>query len=250
MLLICCPLVGLAGFLDSIAGGGGLISLPAYLIAGLPPHLAHGTNKFGSMIGCTAATLQYHRSGVIRWDYAPFAVAGAFLGSWCGAHLVLVASDRFLRIFMMIALPIIAVFLLTNRNFGASGSGEKQLPRLRLAVRLAAIGLVVGFYDGFFGPGAGTFYTLGFTLLVGLSLLEASGTAKVLNLASNFGAFLTYLLSGNIVYGLAIPCAACSIIGNLIGSRMAVRIGAPFIRKVMSVVLVLLLAKIALDFFA
>jgi len=249
MLLICCPLVGLAGFIDSIAGGGGLISLPVYLIAGLPAHLAYGTNKFSSMIGSAAATAQYHRSGAIRWDWAPLAVAGALFGSWCGAHLALAVSDRMLRLFMMIALPVIAVFLLTNRSFGRAG-GEKRLTRMQLSARLAAIGLAVGLYDGFFGPGAGTFYTLSFTLFIGCSLLEASGTAKVLNLASNFAAFVTYLLSGNILYGLAIPCAVCSIAGNLIGSRTAVRIGAPFIRKMLTVVLALLLAKITYDFFS
>ncbi len=249
MLLICCPFAGLAGFLDAVAGGGGIISLPAYLIAGLPAHFAHGTNKFAASIGSVIACAQYQRSRVIRWDLAPVAIAGALVGSWCGAHLVLVASDRFLRLFMMIALPIIAVFLLTNRNFGVDGK-EKQLTRRALWLRLAVIGLVVGAYDGFFGPGSGTFFVLGYTMLIGISLLNATATARVLNLASNLAALVTFLVSGNVLFGLAIPCAACSVLGSLIGSRMAVRIGAPVIRRVMTLVMILLLVKIAFDFFA
>ncbi len=246
--LICCPLIFLGGFVDAIAGGGGLITLPAYLLAGLPAHFAYVTNKFGSACGTTIAVVQYQRGGRIRWDYAPVAVLAAFIGSWCGAKLVLYLSERTLGAVMMVILPVVAVFLLTNKSLGAEGV-EKVLTPGQRYLRLAAIGFAVGAYDGFFGPGAGTFYTLGFTLMLGLPLVEASGTSKVLNLVSNLAALGAYVMGGKVLYALAIPCAVCSMLGNFLGVKMAVRIGAPLIRKMMTVVLALLLLKVAGNLF-
>jgi len=249
MFLICCPLAALAGFIEAIAGGGGLLTLPGYLLAGLPAHLAYGTNKFSAAFGTFTAMNQYRRSGDILWRLVPVGAASALVGSLCGARLALVLSDRALRIFMMIALPAVALFLLAKRDFGREETTEKPLTRAQTLLRLFAVGFGIGLYDGFFGPGAGTFYILGFSLLFGVSLLKAAGTSKAINLASNMAALFTFVLSGNVLYGLAIPCALCSMLGNFLGAHMAVRVGAPLIRKIMSVVLILLLAKIAVDFF-
>jgi hypothetical protein len=250
MLLICCPLVMLGGFIDAIAGGGGLITLPSYFLAGLPAHFAYGTNKFGSACGTAMAVSQYHRGGKIRWDYAPLAVLAAFAGAWCGAKIGLYLPERALQLTMMVILPIVGVFLITNRHLGEESDTPVTLTRLRRIVAPVLIGFFVGAYDGFFGPGTGTFYTLAFTMSMGLSLIEASGTAKVLNLVSNLTALVAYLLSGKVVFALAIPCAICSMIGNFIGAKMAVRVGAPLIRKMMTVVMVLLLIKVASSFFS
>lgn len=247
--LICCPLVLLGGFVDAIAGGGGLITLPAYLLAGLPAHFAYGTNKFGSSCGTFVAVLQYQRGGCIRWGDAPLAVAAAFVGSWCGAKLVLFLPERTLQLAMMVLLPCAAVFLLTNKHLGENGE-PKQLSFTRRQITLLLIGFAIGMYDGFFGPGTGTFYTLGFTLLLGMPLIGASANAKVLNLVSNLAALIAYLAGGKVLYALAIPCAVCSMLGNWLGARMAVHVGAPLIRKMMMLVIALLLLKIAAGFFA
>ena len=249
MYLICCPLVFMAGFVDAIAGGGGLISLPAYTLAGLPLHLAHGTNKMANCWGSLIAAFTYHKKGHIRWDYAPVAVAAALFGAWCGAQLVLRLSDAALKMIMLVVLPVVAIFLLTNKNLGHDGEG-KNLTKKSLMIRLALIGFAVGAYDGFFGPGAGTFYILGFTLFIGLPLVDASGPCKVLNMVSNFAAVMAYVTGGTVLYALAVPCAACSILGNYLGAKLALKDGAPIIRKMMMVVILLLLVKVAGDWFA
>lgn len=244
--LTCCPLVFFAGFVDAAAGGGGLISLPAYTVAGLPAHLAYGTNKFANCWGSLIAAVTYHRKGHVRWDYAPAAVLAALAGSFIGARLAMTLSDRVLKTTMLVILPVVAVFLLTNRELGHDGRA-KSLTRGKTNFLLALTGLAVGAYDGFFGPGAGTFYTLGMTLLIGMPLVDASGTCKVLNTVSNFAALFAFVSGGFVLYRLAVPCALCSILGNRLGARAALKDGAPFIRKMMTAVVVLLIFKVASD---
>jgi len=230
-LLIVCPLVFVAGIVDSIAGGGGIITLPAYLFAGLPVHLAYGTNKFGSSFGTLIATVKYARSGCIEYRSAACSVVGALIGSWCGAQLVVHLDEKYLKYSLLIILPIVAVFLLFNRNFGTA-KPERMLAGKVLYFAAFAIGLVIGAYDGFFGPGTGTFLTLAFTGLLGFSLINASGNARVVNLASNVAALVAYIANGKVLYLVGIPAAFCAIAGNYLGARLAITKGEKFIRPI------------------
>ncbi len=246
-LLIICPLVFLAGFIDAIAGGGGLIALPAYLFAGLPAHTAIGSNKLSSCAGLVAASAKYFREGKVRLTAALWSALGCIAGAGCGTRLALLLPERSLRIAVLVALPIVAVFLATRKNLGAEDGAQVSMPRKKEALLSTLIGLVVGLYDGLIGPGAGTFLILGFTALIGMGLVQASACAKVSNMASNLTSVVLYAFSGNILYGIAIPAALCSIAGGWFGARTAVRGGGKRVKQVMYVVLALLFVKLITD---
>lgn len=247
-LLIVCPLVFLAGFIDSIAGGGGIVSLPAYLFAGLPVHLAYGTNKFGSSFGTLIAAGKYAKNGCVEFRSAGCSVAGALIGAWFGAKLAVSLDEKYLKYSLLIILPIVAIFLLFNRNFGVERP-ERKLHGAKLYAVAGAIGLVIGVYDGFFGPGTGTFLTLAFTGLMGFSLINASGNARVVNLASNLAALTAYIISGKVVYAVGIPAALCGICGNYLGARLAIKKGAKFIRPIILVSVGLLFVHMISEIF-
>lgn len=243
--VIVCPLVFLAGLVDAVAGGGGLISLPAYLIAGLPTHLAAGTNKFANGIGTAVAMSRFMKQGKILLLPAVLAAAGALGGSWAGAKLALMLSDQALKIALLIIIPLVGIFLAFHRT------ADKPKGEMRrgwaLYLGSMAIGFAIGCYDGFSGPGTGTFLILAFLGLLRMDLLTACGNTKVVNLASNAGAFVTFLVSGQVLFAVAVPAAAASIMGSLIGAKLALTKGARVIRPMFFVVLVLLLVKVALD---
>ncbi len=247
-LLIVCPLVFLAGFADSIAGGGGIISIPAYLFAGLPVHFAYGTNKFAMSLGTMISAFKYTKSGNVNLRTALIAASGALVGSNFGARLALMLDERYLQITLMVLLPLVALFLVFNKGFGK----EKLEQNISISIAKQniislAIGIIVGGYDGFFGPGAGTFYVLLFTGLLNHSLLISSGNAKIVNLASNIGALVAYILGGKVLFIIGIPAAICAIAGNYLGSSLAIKNGAKFIRPVIFIVIILLFGKIVLD---
>jgi uncharacterized membrane protein YfcA len=245
-LLILCPLVLLAAFIDSIAGGGGLISLPAYISVGLPVHTASGSNKFSSSIGTLTAVINYVRSGSVDYPAAAAGSVWAALGSWMGTRLALSLSPRVLQICLMAILPAVGVFVITSRKLGEPGPKQPLSLRLKLLFS-SAIGLVIGSYDGFFGPGTGMFMTLALTFLVRLELIKAVGTTKVLNFSSNIASMITWLVNGKVLLPIAIPCVFCSIAGGFLGSRMAIKIGKNVIRPVLALVAVLLFVKILVD---
>lgn len=246
MLLVICPMVFLAGFVDSVAGGGGLISLPAYIVAGLPVHMALGTNKLSSCCGTTVAVLKYSRSGYINWREAMTSGVGALVGSWCGAKLAMVLTPDALRICMLAILPCVGVFLLFRRDFGVAERPAPFSDKLLPAVALL-IGLVIGCYDGFFGPGTGTFLALALTGLLGRSLTAATGSAKVINLCSNVAALLAFVMGGQVLWMVGLPAAAFNIMGNYLGARLAVKKGAAFIRPVIMASVVMLFAGMLRD---
>ena len=232
--LIVLPLVFLAGFVDSVAGGGGIISLPAYLMAGIPAHLAAGTNKVVNGTGTLVAALKYFRSGKVLLRPAVTA-----------AELAALISEQTLETLMLVALPCVAVFLSVKKDFGRDIPAEERpvyTPRQEL-LRSALIGLVFGCYDGLVGPGTGTFMILGFTALLSLDLITAGGCAKASNLASCAASAVVWILHGQVLWALAIPALACSIAGNYLGALYAIRGGSKKIRSVMFLVLGLLFVK-------
>ena len=248
MLLIVCPLVFLAGLMDAIAGGGGLISLPAYLAAGLPPHFASATNKCGSVFGTAVSTFRFLKRGRFHRRAAIVSAITALIGSALGTRLNLYLSEEILHYVLIILIPVIALFLLLRRDFGLENKVDVLSPG-KVAGLSAVIGLVLGAYDGFFGPGTGTFIILAFTAFCGFDLVTASGNAKVVNLCSNLAAFVTFLSAGKVVWALGIPAAIFSIAGHYIGSTLALKRGAKIIRPMFFVVIILLLARIGSELF-
>lgn len=247
-LLFICPMIFLAGFIDSIAGGGGLISLPAYILAGLPAHFAYGTNKFSSSLGTTTSVFRFMKNGKFHFKSAAVSIVAALIGSTMGARLTLMLDEKYLQYILLILLPVIAIFVLTRKSFGIQ---ERQVEISDQKVIILSIlsGLVIGMYDGFFGPGTGAFYILFYTGVMGFNLTTASGNAKIVNLASNIAAVTTFTLSGKVLFAIGIPAAICGILGNWVGSGLAIKNGAKIIKPVFVGVLILLFLKISADLF-
>ena len=247
-LLVVCPLVFLGGLIDAVAGGGGLITLPACLLAGLPPHLASGTNKCGNAFGTILSTARFLKNGSI---HIPSAIAGgvmALAGAWLGAQLNMIMPEEYLYYIMLAAVPLMAVFLLFKRDFGTEDHSS-DLAFSKLLLLSGGIGLAVGTYDGFFGPGAGTFLIIAFTSLCKFDLLTASGNTKVANSASNIASLVTFAISGQVLWAVGIPAALCGIAGNYVGSGIALKSGAKVIRPMFFVVLALLVLRLISDMF-
>jgi uncharacterized membrane protein YfcA len=248
MCLVVCPLVFLAGFVDSVAGGGGLISLPAYLLVGLPAHTAAGTNKVVACIGTTFAAGKYIRSGNVKIKLALLAAAGALAGSYLGTRAAVHLDDGTLKLVILCALPLVAVFMAVKKDFGRENSRPpKAWTKKQEAVLCAAIGLVIGCYDGLVGPGTGTFLMLAFTAVLGFDLLKATGCAKVANLASNVSSAIVWLINGSVLLPIVLPAAVFGAAGNLLGARYAIKGGSKKIRGMAFAVLGLMAVKLAYD---
>ena len=245
-LLIVCPLVFLGGFVDSVAGGGGLITLPAYMMAGVPVHFAAGTNKVVNACGTATASLRFFRSGKVCLPIALCAAAGALAGGYTGAEIAKLLSDSLLKSLMLIALPVVAVFLAVKKDFGLETAGRRFSRSREMGVSLG-IGLLIGCYDGTVGPGTGTFLIMAFTALLHLDLVTASGCAKVGNLASNIAAAVSFILGGKVMWALVVPAAACNMLGNWCGARYAIRGGGKKIRGMIFLVLGMLFIKLLAD---
>ena len=245
--LIACPLVFLAGLIDSIAGGGGLISLPAYLIAGVPPHIALGTNKTSSSMGTVVSAAKLAKNGFV--DRRPAIPGGlcAVAGAIVGATISLYVEDTVITHMMIVILPVVAFYVLRSRTLGES---EKTgtLTGGRLIGAVCGIGLVMGIYDGFYGPGTGTFLLLLLTGLAHLDTRRAAGTTKVMNLSSNLAALATFLINGKVYYSLGLVSGLFCIAGHYIGSSLVVRGGRRVVRPMILVVLCILFGKLALGF--
>lgn len=243
ILVIVCPLVFLGGIIDAVAGGGGLVTLPAYLLAGLPPHLASGTNKCGNFFGTLLAAGRFLKRGDVHIPSALAGVLGALVGAGLGTRLNLLVPDQYLYYLMLAVVPIMAAFLLFKRDFGTEDhSGE--LGRTKLLVLSLTLALVIGLYDGFFGPGAGTFFTLAYTGLCKFDLLTASGNTKIVNSTSGIASIVTFALSGQVLWAVGIPAALFGIAGGYVGSGLALKNGAKVIRPMFFVVLTLLIIRL------
>ena len=234
-----------AGFVDSIAGGGGLISLTSYYAIGLPPSYALGNNKFSSTFGTLFASINYARKKVIIWKVAITASIFALIGSTLGANIALMINGDFFSYIMLILLPAVTIFTFCRKQKKDSDSIKFELSAKKL-ISSAAIGLSVGLYDGFFGPGTGMFLTIAFSA-ISMPLLQASGTTKIVNLSSNIAALITFVINGNIIYSLGIMCAIFSIIGNYLGSMFALKKKSKAIKPMLLLVIALLYIKIIVD---
>jgi uncharacterized membrane protein YfcA len=242
--LIVCPLVFLAGFIDSIAGGGGLISLPAYLIAGVPVHFALGTNKLSSTMGAITASFRYYKNGFVDLFLAAPSILAALAGSALGTSLTLLINERYLQWLMLAVLPLTAFYVLRKKEFKPAGVSFSRNKTILLS---ALISFVLGGYDGFFGPGTGTFLILFYTGLARIEGRAAAGNAKLVNLGSNASAMIVFLLHGRTLVPLGLCAGLFSIAGSYLGSGLVIKKGTGVLRLFILVVLALLLCKIGYD---
>jgi len=238
--LIVLPMVFLAAVVDSISGGGGLISLPAYTLAGLDYGMASGCNKFSACFGTLSSVVRYFKGGKILWKPALVAAIGALPGAWLGTQLSMLLSSRFMHIFMICATPVVGVLVVMKKDVDVK---PKPVTHKTLILCLLS-GLIVGTYDGFFGPGTGTFLILLFTAMTGMDMVTASATSKPVNLASNISSLITRIAAGQVIFALAVPAMCLSITGGWLGSKLALMRGAKFIRYVMLGVLALLVVTL------
>jgi len=229
-----------AGVIDAIAGGGGLISLPALLAAGLPPHIALGTNKGQSTFGSFSALFQYARGGLVDMRRARWTLPLGFVGSFCGAALVMLVRPEQLRPLVLVLLIGVAGFLAFRPPVARP---EGHPPPRGAALWAALIAVAGGLYDGFFGPGAGTFLIVALVGLVGLTLTRATADAKVINWAANLGALILFASRGVTVWRIALPMAAASIAGGYVGARLAMKGGDRLVRYVVLAVVTALVVK-------
>ena len=244
-LLIVCPLVFLAMLVDAIAGGGGLISLTAYLVAGLPPHVALGTNKVSSAIGTVVATARFAKSGLIKIKLAIPAVIFALAGSAIGAKVALHTPDGVIQMIMVFALPVVAFFVLRKRALDvptdATISTKKQIAIIAIS------SFFIGMYDGFYGPGTGTFLLLALTAFAHMNLTRANGTTKAINMTTNISALIVFLVNGTALIPLGLLAGAFNIAGNYLGSKSFDKGGSKIVKPVMITVLVVFFIRVIGD---
>lgn len=243
-LLFLAGLTG--GFIDAIAGGGGLVTVPALVAAGLPPQVALGTNKLQSAVGTFIAVARYWKAGMLHVRGLFVAALAAFAASLVGAWTVSVMNPDLLKQLIPWLLAVVAVYTVINRRFGLT-TGKERMPPLLFAI---LAGLALGFYDGFFGPGTGSFWTVAVVTLLGLELRAATGYTKAANLASNVGALLVFLAHGSVNLAAGLAMIAGQLVGARLGAGLVVRKGAEFIRPIFLTVVAALTAKLFWDLVA
>ena len=246
-LLIICPLIFLGGLIDAIGGGGGLITLPAYLIAGFPVHVAIGTNKVSSPIGTSIAFTKFLLDGYIPLKLSAISVVFALSGSALGAHTALLINDYIFRILMLFILPAAAYYVFKSQDLLREESLSHDTITSRTYIVCVLVAFFIGFYDGFYGPGAGTFMLLLLAGLAHLSVQKANGVAKAINFATNISAFVVYFLNGKAILSLGVIAGCFSIAGNYIGARFFEKGGAKIVRPVILIVLSLFFVRIIYD---
>lgn len=238
-----------AGFIDAVVGGGGLIQLPALLIGfpNAPVPTLFGTNKISALAGTSMAAVQYSRH--IRYNFKLLLTVAffAFVASFAGAKTVSIINPVVLKPAILVILVLIGIYTFLKKDLGTVQS--KSLSENKKLVFGSLLGLIVGFYDGFFGPGTGSFLVLGFVVLLGFEFITASAYSKIINCATNVSALFVFIRQGNYLLGVAIVMAIGNIAGSIIGSRMAIKNGNRFIRVFFLIVVAILIARYGYDVF-
>ncbi|NTS41698.1 TSUP family transporter [Flavisolibacter sp. BT320] len=249
-ILLLCGAAFLAGFVDAIVGGGGLIQLPAALV--ILPHIpvatVIGSLKIPAFSGTAIAAWQYSRKVSINWLLLAVICTLAFLASYGGSFLLTHVSNDFMKPVLVVVLAAVALYTYTKKDFGQHD--EERTLSVRRQYQLAVpVSLLVGFYDGFIGPGAGSFFMLAFIALLHFDFLHASAHAKMVNLATNLGSVTLFLVKGMLIWKIALPMAAANMLGGFLGARLAIVRGNRFIRAFFLFVIVAILLRFCWDVF-
>lgn len=244
-ILLLCLAAFVAGFVDAIVGGGGLIQTPAALVVlrAFPVVNAIGSIKIPSFSGTFFAALQYTKKVKINFSLTVIMCTIAFFSSLAGSHLLIIVNNDFMKPVLLFVLISVAIYTYTKKDFGQHEAKEHSANRELLYA--IAISLVIGFYDGFIGPGAGSFFILAFISLLGYDFLHASAQAKLVNLATNLGSIVLFTAKGKIIWAVALPMAVCNAFGGIIGARMAIKKGNKFIRVFFLIIVVATLLRFA-----
>ena len=235
----------LGGFIDAIAGGGGLITLPAIMAMGVPPHLALGTNKLQGVFGSFTATLNFTKKGLIDYKECFVGIVFTFIGAAIGATLILFLNANFLKIIIPFLLIAIFIYTLFMPKIGESDRAAKMKERLFYVI----FGLMLGFYDGFFGPGAGSFWMFAMVELIGLNLKKAVAHTKALNFTSNIVALGVFMAGGQILWLVGFLMAVGQILGAYFGSNLVIKKEVKFIRTMFLIVVAATICKLLFDYF-
>ena len=246
--LVICPLSFLAGFIDSIAGGGGLISVPGYTLANTPAQNLLGTNKLSSSIGTSIASYKMIRSKNIHYPTGIFSCFGALIGSTFGARFTLMLDPRSIRIMVLVLVPILLVFFIFKKDLVSKGDFLEK-PLWQLCTLATVSGLFIGAYDGVFGPGTGTFLLMFNVGVIGMPLVTALGNSKLTNLSSNIAALAVFIINGRVMFGFGLCAAIFNALGNFIGASLAIKKGIKAIGLTFVIVMVALAVKTANDLF-
>ncbi|WP_409336574.1 sulfite exporter TauE/SafE family protein [Eubacterium sp. F2] len=246
MFLLVCPFLFLAGFVDSIAGGGGLISMPVYLLAGLPPHTAVATNKLSSTCGTALTTVRFMKNNLINLKLAVPSILAAIAGSSLGARISMSLDENILRNIIICVLPVAAFFVLNKKMFSREG-GKTAAVTIRTVTVSMTAAFLIGIYDGLYGPGTGSFLIIAFTVFAHLSVEAANAQAKAINLTTNLTALTLFLLSGKVLLPLGLAGAVCNMAGNYIGSGLVMKKGGKIVRPLLLAVLVILFIRLIME---
>jgi uncharacterized membrane protein YfcA len=246
---ILCAIAFLAGLVDAVVGGGGLLLLPALFsfLPNTPPGTLFGTNKFSSIAGTTTAIWRYSLKVAIPWKVALSSALAAFIFSFIGARVVSALPVQIIRPVVLVLLIAVALYTFFQKNLGILHA-PKLKPKHEILIALIS-GALLGFYDGFFGPGTGSFLIFVFIRIFGFDFLTSSASAKVVNFSTNLGALIYFAFTNQIIFALAIPMAVCSVCGAFAGSHLAIKKGSAFVRRLFLVVVCLIIIKFAYDTF-
>lgn len=245
-ILLILLLVGvLAGFVDSIVGGGGLISVPAMLLTNLPPSMALGSNKCASVFGAISSSITFYRSGKINWPLVRKQLPFTILGTVLGTLLVIAIPPLYLKPILIVLLLIVLIFVIFKQNWGEVNDFHGESKKVMLYCLFFAF--AIGMYDGFIGPGTGTFLIFAF-IFAGFDFLHAAGNAKILNLASNAGSLIVFIILGQVNFLYGGVMAIGQIVGAQIGSRLAIKKGSGLVRVVFLVTTTAMIAKLLYDY--
>ncbi len=244
-IVLACIAGFFGAMVDAIVGGGGLITTPALLAIGMPTHLALGTNKFASAMGTISSSYHFYKSGNVNFKMLKYLLPFSLVGSALGVLAVLAIEPDFLRVLIIVLVIFIGAYTFFKKDLGLhdhfTGIDKRKIG---LGIALA---LILGFYDGFFGPGTGSFLIFGLIHIFGYDFKKASANSKLMNLFSNFTAFVLFLINKKILFAVAIPMSISMIIGARVGARLAITKGASFIKPVFVIVSFSLVAKMVMD---
>lgn len=229
-IMFLCIAGFLASFVDSIAGGGGLISVPAYFMIGFPPHFTLGTNKFSATCGTLVSTLRFAKSGKTDNNILKILLPFSFLGGATGVYIVLLVDSAILKPLVLVMILAVGLYSFFAKSVGIEDNFTG--PTKETLIIGSIFAFVMGFYDGFFGPGAGSFIIFGLIKIYGFDFVRASGNAKAMNFISNFTSLIMFAIGGKIYYIMGIPMAIFMVFGAYVGSRLAIKKGAKIIRPI------------------
>ena len=246
--LLCCLAFFSAGIIDAVCGGGGLITIPTMLAVGIPVHFITGTNQCSAWLGSGVAAYDYMKSGNCHIKSALITLPFSMLGSFLGAKLNLLVPEQYLKMFMIISVPLISILIFSDKKLGEIDRVDEKSD-FSIFLCSAVLGFVLGAYQGFYGPGGGLFFMLAYAALLKLSLVRATGNTRFVVAISSITSVLTYAVSGTIIWNLALATTVFYIIGSHIGATIAIKNGVKVIRPMMFLVIILLFTKLVLDFF-